>query len=363
MAATRARVVTSMASSRRSSAARRLGILHDVAAVALDRPLHGLDPEQHVLARGIGLVRGQRARQIGEPCRRRETLEPSSGRSGSRLERRGKIVERIRRARCERDEAACVGRRATPASASRASVERVAHAARDRRRTGEAAAPCRAGIGERDQMAGQVAAVDRGDVGRIERPQVGRVVPVEEVAAVPLQRPIVASVASSRSTASSVPIQPKSRAATVDSSRGRYWSATSGGRRPAAGSSWKLSGGSMLSPAVTNVSKNRQVRRAISRSAAGIGLARSPGCRHRGATLTQRATAGESSQAQDEAAAATGSAARPSCQTATAASDAIRTSAPGHLAGRSRPDRVAPARWTGRRCVHSSRWRRLTNSR
>ena len=33
------------------------------------------------------------------------------------------------------------------------------------------------------------------------------------------------------------------------------------------GSSWKLSGGSMWSSAVTNVSKKRQVRRAISRSA------------------------------------------------------------------------------------------------
>ena len=82
---------------------------------------------------------------------------------------------------------------------------------------------------------------------------------------------MVASVASRRSTASSVPIQPKSRAAAVDSSKrpilvGDVRWATTG-----FGSSWKLSGGSMLSAAVTNVSKKRQVRRAISRSDAGIG--------------------------------------------------------------------------------------------
>ena len=65
----------------------------------------------------------------------------------------------------------------------------------------------------------------------------------------------------------SFPIQPKSRALAAES---RYrpilvgevrWASTG------AGSSWKLSGGSMWSAAVTKVSKNRQVRRAISRRA------------------------------------------------------------------------------------------------
>ena len=45
--------------------------------------------------------------------------------------------------------------------------------------------PLPAGIGERDQVAGQVAAVDDGDVGRIERAQIARVVPVVEMAAKP----------------------------------------------------------------------------------------------------------------------------------------------------------------------------------
>ena len=59
------------------------------------------------------------------------------------------------------------------------------------------------------------------------------------------------------------------------------------------GSSWKLSGGSMWSSAVTNVSKKRQVRRALRRSARAsaseIGLAPASG----GGRLAQRAIAGD----------------------------------------------------------------------
>ena len=40
-----------------------------------------------------------------------------------------------------------------------------------------------AGIGQRDQMPGQIAAIHRGDVFRLQRPQVARVVPVEEMPA------------------------------------------------------------------------------------------------------------------------------------------------------------------------------------
>ncbi len=66
---------------------------------------------------------------------------------------------------------------------------------------------------------------------------------------------MVASVDSSRSTASTVPTQPRSRAETIDS---RYRPRLVGEVRWAStglGSSWKLSGGSMLSAGVTNVSK------------------------------------------------------------------------------------------------------------
>ena len=78
---------------------------------------------------------------------------------------------------------------------------------------------------------------------------------------------MVASVASSRSAASVVPSHAKSRAVATER---RYRPRLVGEVRWASagtGSSWKLSGGSMLSAAVTKVSKNRQVRRAISRSA------------------------------------------------------------------------------------------------
>ena len=79
---------------------------------------------------------------------------------------------------------------------------------------------------------------------------------------------MVASVASSRSTASVVPSPSRNRGRRhrqeIQTDIGR---ARSGGPATGAGSSWKLSGGSMWSAAVTKVSKNRQVRRAISRSA------------------------------------------------------------------------------------------------
>ena len=68
-----------------------------------------------------------------------------------------------------------------------------------------------------DQMARKIAAVDRGDIFRLQRTQIARVVPIVEMAAEALQLAIESSVASSRSTVSSVPIQPKSRAATTDS--------------------------------------------------------------------------------------------------------------------------------------------------
>ena len=106
-------------------------------------------------------------------------------------------------------------------------------------------------------------------------------------------RSIAAKAASQRSITSRAPIQPKSRADTIDR---RYspilvgdvlWATTG------FGVSWKLSGGSMLSAAVTNVSKKRQVRRATSRSAVAslpltARLAAAPGGR-----LARQATRGE----------------------------------------------------------------------
>src|SRR6185312_5470333 len=116
----------------------------------------------------------------------------------------------------------------------------------------------------------------------------------------------------------------------------------------------------MLSAAATNVSKNRQVRRAISRSARTLGqeIARRPASI--GATLTQRAIAGEKSQARMNGA-ATGVAAVPAYQTNRAASDAtnklpaIWPTKPIQSVRRMFFDWAA--------VVQSSRWRRLTQSR
>ena len=115
----------------------------------------------------------------------------------------------------------------------------------------------------------------------------------------------------------------------------------------------------MLSAAVTNVSKKRQVRRAISRSApaSACEIARLPAST--GATLTQRAIAGESSQARMKGA-ATGNAARPACQTATAASDVIRRLPAIWPAKLGQSSRLL-LDWA--EVVQSSRRRRLTNSR
>ena len=93
-------------------------------------------------------------------------------------------------------------------------------------------------------MAGEVAAVDRRDVGRLEHPQLGEVVPVEEVAAEaahPLER---AERRSSRAVMLSIVMNPRSYALTVARSWrpmlvGEVRIATTG-----AGSSWKLSGAS-----------------------------------------------------------------------------------------------------------------------
>ena len=166
-----------------------------------------------------------------------------------------------------RDADACADRRAKPAA-----PRGRAPGCRPRRRTvprAWAGSPRHvgAGIGQRDQVAGQVAAVDRRDIGGLQRTQVRRVVPVEEMAAEALQ---------------AIPWSPASppgarrlRACRSSRSRGRRlstaaeaddWSATSGGRRRAWDPPGSCPAAACCRSAVTNVSKKRQVRRAISRS-------------------------------------------------------------------------------------------------
>src|SRR5689334_20751024 len=116
----------------------------------------------------------------------------------------------------------------------------------------------------------------------------------------------------------------------------------------------------MLSASVTKVSKNRQVRRAIRRRArASFGeianLAASAG-----ATLTQRAIAGEISQPRIKGA-ATGTAARPVYQTASAANEVMNRLPAIWPAKAGQPGRSRPIDWAA--VVQSSRRRRLTYRR
>ena len=173
-------------------------------------------------------------------------------------------------------------------------VERIGDAGQALRRRWRQDGPLPAGIGERDQVAGQVAAVDRGDILRIERAQIARVVPVVEMPA----EPVEAAHGGQRR------LQPLDRLGGSRSTRNRGRLAVDRRYRPrlvgevrcasaGTGSSWKLSGGSMWSAAVTKVSKNRQVRRAISRRACASASDTDIRPALRGGRLVQRAIAGE----------------------------------------------------------------------
>ena len=127
--------------------------------------------------------------------------------------------------------------------------------------------PIAAGARQGDQVASQVAAIDRRDVLGIERRE-GRPcrTSCRNGRGIAASRPMVARVASSRSTASALADPAK----VARARHGQQVEAEIGRRgalapRPARGVSWKLSGGSMLEAAETKVSKNRQVRRAIRR--------------------------------------------------------------------------------------------------
>ena len=113
-------------------------------------------------------------------------------------------------------------------------IERVGDAGETRRIRQRQTAPFPARIGQRDQVTGQIAAVDRGDVFGIERPQILRVVPVVEMAAESRE----AAHASQASPPAARPLRrfrsSRSRGrlrSTGD--RGRDWSARSGARAPA----------------------------------------------------------------------------------------------------------------------------------
>ena len=69
------------------------------------------------------------------------------------------------------------------AASSAAQSERVGDAGAPRRRVDRRSPPFSAGVGERDEMSGEVAAVDGGHIFGIERAEIARVVPIVEMAA------------------------------------------------------------------------------------------------------------------------------------------------------------------------------------
>ena len=207
-----ARAVASTSAAGARARRRSPRVCVDVATVALDDALRAstqnsmsaLASSPRSLAERAGkvaAVAGRARASVVEPA-------PAAAAAAELVER---AVELGGVTRCVRRSS---GRRA---SASRASARLSPTPARDRDASAGIAAPFRAGIGERDQMAREIAAVDRRDVGRLERPQIARVVPVEEVAVEALQPLHGRQRRLEPLDVSSVPIQPKSRAATVDS--------------------------------------------------------------------------------------------------------------------------------------------------
>ena len=147
-------------------------------------------------------------------------------------------------------------------------IERVGDPGQALRGRGRHDGPLPASIGQCDQVASQVPAIDRGDIGRIERAQIARVVPIVEMPAKPREAwpwwP--ASSPGVRSLRRFPAMRNRGRPPPTEDTA-RDWSGEVRWASAGTGSSWKLSGGSMWSAAVTKVSKYRQVRRAIIRNA------------------------------------------------------------------------------------------------
>ena len=134
--------------------------------------------------------------------------------------------------------------------------------------------PLPAGVGQRDQVAGEVAAVDSGDIARIQRTQIPRVVPVVEMPAERARLPMVASVAARRS-AGFGGSQPGeiARASPPTADRGRDWSVRSGGPAPGSGLPGNCPAAACGRPPSR---RSRRTARSVGRSAAA------PGRRRRG---------------------------------------------------------------------------------
>ena len=239
--------------------------------MALDRGAERFRPAEQLGAGVVAALAGQRAGDVGDgvgvrapaPRAARRRRQASSAPARARRRRR-----RAPRRAASRSRSACAGPSASARSDSRVSASASAiPASHCGSSTGRSIHLATRPV-ERDQMTGEIAAVDRRDVLRVERPQVVRVVPVVEVAAEALEARSSSRASPRAARRCRACRASRSRARRPPrAGRARCSSATSGAPRPASGSSWKLSGGSMWSSAVTKVSKKRQVRRATPRSA------------------------------------------------------------------------------------------------
>ena len=115
-------------------------------------------------------------------------------------------------------------------------IERVGDPGQALRGRGRLDGPLPARVGQCDQVAGQVPAVDRGDIGRIERAKIARVVPIVEMPAKP--REAWPSWPASSPAVQSLPRFPAMRNRGPPPPRedtAQDWSATSGGPAPGPG--------------------------------------------------------------------------------------------------------------------------------
>ena len=152
--------------------------------MALERALDGFDPEQHVGAGIVAPFTGERIGNVGGlPGVQHQLVQ--SIRQLRQLRR--KLVQGAGQL-ARRDEmgAPVVGQGLQRLAGERQAVARAGDGAAC---IGGIAPPRGTGVGERDQVAGQVAAVDRRDIGGIQRTQIRRVIPIEEVATEALQGP------------------------------------------------------------------------------------------------------------------------------------------------------------------------------
>jgi len=150
--------------------------------MAGNRAVRRLDPEQHVGTFRIGTLARERAREIDGGFRHRQDRFESDRRLG---QGRRQAVECPNEFGPGDEMGAAVVRQRRQGLASE--VEAVGGAARAIGLREASRAPGATGVGQRDQVSGEVAAVHRRDVARLEGTQIARVVPVEEMAAKPLQ--------------------------------------------------------------------------------------------------------------------------------------------------------------------------------